>query len=100
MSRNACFLALALLGCVVSAATTVAQQAGAVDAVRPRAVIQRTTAELSAEKGTGIKWDDLLHTDTQGRLRVRLLDQSLISLGPDSQVRVIRQAAPFRPELA
>jgi len=69
-----------------------AQKAGAVDAVKPKAVIQRSTVQLAAEKGTSVSWDDLLHTDNQGKLRVQLLDQSLISLGPDSQVRVIRQA--------
>ncbi|MGC2323988.1 MAG: FecR family protein, partial [Terriglobales bacterium] len=74
------------------ATTAEAQKAGAVDAVRPQAIIQRGTAQLSAEKGTSVSWDDLLHTDTQGRLRVQLLDQSLITLGADSQVRVIRQA--------
>jgi len=78
---------------VALASTAAAQQAGTVDAVRPRAIIQRSSAELDADKGTGVRWDDLLHTDKQGRLRVQLLDQSLISLGPDSQVRVVRQAA-------
>ena len=74
-------------------ATAEAQQAGAVDAVRPQAIIQRSTAQLAAERGTSVSWDDLLHTDNKGRLRVQLLDQSLIFLGPDSQVRVLRQAA-------
>ena len=83
-----CTLVLTLMVC----ATAEAQKAGAVDAVRPHAVIQRSTVQLAAEKGTSVSWDDLLHTDNQGRLRVQLLDQSLISLGPDSQVRVIRQA--------
>ena len=70
-----------------------AQKAGVVDAVKPQAVIQRSADQLAAEKGTSISWDDLLHTSSQGRLRVQLLDQSLISVGPDSQVRVVRQAA-------
>jgi len=74
------------------AGTAEAQKAGAVDAVKAQAIIQRSTTQLAAEKGTSVSWDDLLHTDIRGRLRVELLDQSLISLGPDSQVRVIRQA--------
>ena len=78
---------------VALASTAAAQQAGTVDAVRPHAILQRGMAELDADRGTGVRWDDLLHTDKQGRLRVQLLDQSLISLGPDSQVRVVRQAA-------
>ncbi|MFZ3211593.1 MAG: FecR family protein [Terriglobales bacterium] len=79
------------LACVLASAAE-AQKAGSVDAVKPQAIIQRSTTQLAAEKGTVVSWDDLLHTDIQGRLRVQLLDQSLISLGPDSQVRVIRQA--------
>ena len=70
-----------------------AQKAGAVDAVKPQAIIQRSANQLVAEKGISVSWDDLLHTNNQGRLRVQLLDQSLISLGPDSQVRVVRQSA-------
>jgi len=79
------------LACVLASAAQ-AQKAGAVDAVKPQAIIQRATIQLAAEKGTSVSWDDLLHTDLQGRLRIQLLDQSLISLGPDSQVRVLRQA--------
>ena len=82
-----------LLLTLMTCATAEAQKAGAVDAVRPQAIIQRSTAQLAAERGTSVSWDDLLHTDNKGRLRVQLLDQSLISLGPDSQVRVLRQAA-------
>ena len=82
-----------LLLTLMTCAAAEAQKAGAVDAVRPQAIIQRSTAQLAAERGTSVSWDDLLHTDNKGRLRVQLLDQSLISLGPDSQVRVLRQAA-------
>ncbi len=90
---NRCCFALALLACVLAGATAQAQKAGAVDAVRPQATIQRSAAELPAEKGTDVAWNDLLRTDQQGRVRVMLLDQSLISLGPKSEVRVVRQAA-------
>jgi len=84
-------LVLAAMLCAWIAAQ--AQKAGAVDAVRPQAIIQRSAAQIAVEKGTSVSWDDLLHTDVRGRLRVQLLDQSLISLGPDSQVRVVRAVA-------
>jgi hypothetical protein len=86
-----CF-ALALLSCLLAGATAEAQKAGAVDAVRPQASIQRSTAEFPAAKGSEVSWNDLLRTDQQGRVRVLLLDQSVISLGPKSEVRVLRQA--------
>lgn len=84
-----CSFLLALMAC----ATAEAQKAGAVDAVKPQGIIQRATAQIAAQKGTSVNWEDMLHTDMQGKLRVQLLDQSLISLGSDSQVRVVRQAA-------
>jgi len=89
---NRCCLALGLLASGL-AAPALAQKAGAVDAVRPQATIQRSTAELPAAKGTDVSWNDLLRTGEQGRVRVMLLDQSLISVGPRSEVRVVRQAA-------
>jgi ferric-dicitrate binding protein FerR (iron transport regulator) len=86
-----CSLVLALL---VSALTrrVEAQKAGTVDAMRPQASIQRSAAELPAEKGTDVAWNDLLRTSEQGRVRVMLLDQSLISVGPKSEVRVVQRA--------
>ena len=90
---NRCRLALALLACVLAGATAQAQKAGAVDAVLPQATIQRSAAEFPAAKGTDVSWDDLLRTDKQGRVRVMLVDQSLISVGPKSEVRVVQRAA-------
>ena len=87
---NRCCLALALLACGLAVPAR-AQKAGAVDAVRPQATIQRSAAELSAKKGTDVSWNDLLRTGEQGRVRVMLLDQSLISVGPKSEVCVLRQ---------
>lgn len=82
------------------ASTAPAQKAGAVDAVLPQATIQRGGSELTAAKGVEISWNDLLHTNDQGRLRVMLVDQSLISVGPKSEVRVIeRVAAPNQSSL-
>jgi hypothetical protein len=92
MKTNRCCLALALLACVLAGATAEAQKAGAVDAVLPQATIHRSAAEVPAAKGTDVAWNDLLRTNEQGRVRVMLLDQSLISLGPKSEVRVLRQA--------
>ena len=68
-----------------------AQKAGAVDAMRPQATIRRSTAELPAEKGTDVVWSDLLRTNEQGRVRVMLLDRSLISVGPKSEVRIAQR---------
>jgi ferric-dicitrate binding protein FerR (iron transport regulator) len=85
-------LVFASLLCVL-ASTARAQKAGAVDAVLPEAAIRRGRALIPAAKGTEISWNDLLRTSDQGRLRVMLVDQSLISVGPKSEVRVIQPIA-------
>jgi len=70
-----------------------AQKAGAVDAVLPEAAIRRGHALIPAAKGTEISWNDLLRTSDQGRLRVMLVDQSLISVGAMSVMRVVQPIA-------
>jgi len=92
-NKKACCLASGLLACMLAGAAAEAQTAGAVDAVLPQATIQRSAAELPAAKGAGVSWNDLLRTGEKGRVRVMLVDQSLISVGPKSEVRVLRQAA-------
>ncbi len=92
-NTNRCCLGVALLACVLAGATAEAQRAGAVDAVLPQATIQRSAAELTVAKGADISWNDLLRTGEQGRVRVMLADQSLISVGPKSEVRVVQRAA-------
>jgi len=86
-----CSLALGLLLCAL-ANTAEAQKAGAVDAVRPQAGIQRGGAEIPVSKGADVSWNDLLRTNEQGRVRVLLADESLISVGPKSEVRVVQRA--------
>ena len=87
-----CGLVLGSLFCAL-AGVAEGQKAGAVDAVLPQAAIRRSATELPAAKGTEISWNDLLRTSDRGRVRVTLVDQSLISVGPKSEVRVVQQTA-------
>ena len=87
-----------LLICLLAAIPARAQKAGTIVAIAPRAIIQRETAagDLQADKGTDVYWGDLVSTDQDGRLRIVLLDQSIISLGRESEMRVLRQPVQLK----
>jgi len=87
-------LALLLLGAAGVSAQTDRQRAGTVTAILPVGKVAhlRTQAASVAElsKGDPVQWNDLLSTDTGGRMRVVLNDQSILSLGTKSRLRIIR----------
>lgn len=89
-------LALALLLLVTTNVSAQAdrQPAGTVTAILPVGKVARlrTQAASIAElrKGDPVQWNDLLSTDTGGRMRVVLNDQSILSLGTKSRLRIIR----------
>ncbi|MGI9102184.1 MAG: FecR family protein [Terriglobales bacterium] len=89
MLRRIVVATLALTS-IASAATP----AGSVAAVLPAVSITRgagsTAAKLDAKKGTGIEPGDLLRTNDQGRVRLKMTDQSLISIGVNSELRIVR----------
>jgi hypothetical protein len=82
-----------MLACLLVAAPAEAQKAGAVAAVLAQTTIHRESGEFPAEKGTGVDWNDLLRTNQRGRVRVVLLDQSVVSLGAASELRLLRPKA-------
>jgi len=65
------------------------QLAGAVSALDPAAT--RNGAGLGLRDG--VQWNDLLETNVSGRLRVGLRDGSILSLGSNSQMRVVQHSA-------
>jgi hypothetical protein len=80
-------LCLLLLIAAPSAADT---RAGSVSALLPRVVIERAGSTTAAAHGAEVKENDLLRTDDHGRVRIKLLDQSVLSIGVKSQLRVVR----------
>lgn len=68
------------------------EKAGTVSAVVPEVTILRplnaSPAPFQASSGTDVAWNDLLHTGQQGRVRLALLDESVISLGSNSELRL------------
>jgi hypothetical protein len=65
------------------------QTAGVVGGVIPNAT---RNAQPVVVKAT-LQWNDLLQTNTKGRLRANLTDGSILSLGSNSQLRVVQHDA-------
>jgi len=77
--------ALPMLGEPQSAA----QQAGQIGALIPAATRNTQTAKVNEE----LDWNDLLKTAHNGRLRANLADGSILSLGSDSELRIVQHDA-------
>jgi len=75
--------------CAPQAAAAAEQRAGEIGALRPAATRNDTVAHVKDD----LHWNDLLKTDTAGRLRANLADGSLLSLGSGSQMRVVQHDA-------
>ncbi len=84
---------LLLLLAAPSAADT---SAGSVSALLPNAKIERAGSITPAARGAQVQENDLLRTDDQGRVRIKLLDQSVLSIGVNSQLRVVKHDATSR----
>jgi len=74
-----------------------APKAGNITALLPTANIVRGPAKQEvtalAKKGDDVAWNDLIRTDKGGRARITLLDQSILSVGSQAQLRVIKSDA-------
>src|SRR4051812_25420745 len=74
--------------------TVTGPKAGNISALLPTAKLVRgagksaTTAD--AKKGDELIWNDLIKTEKGGRARITLADQSILSLGSQSELRIIR----------
>src|SRR5579872_1681292 len=62
------------------------QQAGKVSALLPSATRNSSPMNVSDP----VAWNDLLKTDATGKVRVNLLDGSILSLGINSQLTVVK----------
>ncbi|MGC2419796.1 MAG: FecR family protein [Candidatus Acidiferrales bacterium] len=65
------------------------QRAGQIDAMIPAVSVNSQTAQVKEP----LQWNDLLATAQNGRVRAGLLDGSLLSLGSNSQLRIVRHDA-------
>ena len=76
------------------AQTPAAQKAGSVTALLPITHIVRglgkSATMVEAKKGDDLVWNDLVRTERGGRVRITLLDQSVLSLGSQAELRIIK----------
>ncbi len=83
ITNLALFLLLLAIQC---AADT---RAGNVSALLPSARIERSGATTEVARGTEVQFNDVVRTNDQGRVRIMLLDKSLLSIGVKSQLRIV-----------
>ncbi len=69
------------------------QRAGEISRMIPAVSIARGSKTLNAAVKTAVEWQDLLNTKADGRARVALDDGSVLNLGSDSSIRVVKHDA-------
>ncbi|HKM67541.1 MAG TPA: FecR family protein [Candidatus Acidoferrum sp.] len=69
------------------------QRAGEVSRVIPAVSIMRGAKSMGANAKTPVEWQDVLNTQANGRARVSLDDGSVLNVGSDSSVRVVKHDA-------
>ncbi len=78
-------------------APTKAEKAGMITALLPIARIQRGAGKAmvtsDAKKGDEIIWNDNIKTERGGRARITLADQSILSLGSQAELRIVKHDA-------
>jgi hypothetical protein len=73
-----------------AAADTGSQRAGEVSKVIPTVNIGRSGKTLPADAKTVVDWDDVVKTQASARARVALDDGSVLNVGSDSSVHVVK----------
>jgi hypothetical protein len=66
------------------------QKAGEVARVIPAVSIARGSKTLNASAKTVVEWQDLVNTKTDGRARIALEDGSVLNIGSDSSIKVVK----------
>ena len=76
---------------------TSGREAGKISALLPVALVVRGTGRRRtstvAKKGEELIWNDLLKTERGGRARVTLVDGSILSLGSQAELKIVRHDA-------
>lgn len=69
------------------------QRAGQVDRVIPAVSIARGSKNIAASAKTVVDWEDLINTQANARARVALDDGSVLNVGSDSSLKVVKHDA-------
>ena len=94
-SPYACLAAMAMsaLLCVpneILAADTPGQRAGEVSRVIPTVNIARGSKTISASAKTVVDWQDVVNTQASSRARIALDDGSVLNVGSESSIKVVK----------
>lgn len=65
------------------------QRAGEVSAEIPRGQIARQAQTVPLAVGAGVFWNDIIQTADKGRVRITLLDATILNIGPSATFRVV-----------
>jgi hypothetical protein len=76
-----------------AAPQTAGQRAGEVSRLIPAVSITRGTKTLTAAAKTAVDWQDLLNTQASARARIALDDGSVLNVGSESSLRVVKHDA-------
>ena len=96
-SPHACLLAvtlsalLCLPGDLAAAPDTPGQRAGEVSRVIPAVSITRGGKTISASSKTAVDWLDVVNTQVSARARVALDDGSVLNVGSESSIKVVKR---------
>ena len=69
------------------------QRAGEVSRVIPAVSIARGTRNITASPKSAVDWQDLVNTQVNGRARIALDDGSVLNVGSESSMRVVKHDA-------
>ena len=86
-----CFLAVPLE--TVALPDTPNQRAGEVSRVIPAVNLVRGAKSMTANAKTSVEWNDVVNTQANGRARVSLDDGSVLNVGSDSSMKVVKHDA-------
>jgi len=99
--KSPCALGVAvLLSCLITipseswaAPQAAGQRAGEVSRIIPAVNIARSAKTISAAAKTVVNWLDLVNTQVNARARIALDDGSVLNVGSDSSIKVVRHDA-------
>jgi hypothetical protein len=99
-TKSPCAFALAFLLSLmiaipadISAEPQAGQQAGVVARMIPAVSIARGSKTLAASLKSVVEWQDLVNTKADGRARIALDDGSVLNVGSDSSIKVVKHDA-------
>ncbi len=67
--------------------------AGRITALLPEDQVLRETKTLAASKDMALLWRDVVKTEKGGRVRIELSDGSVLNVGSEAQLRILKQDA-------